>query len=411
MSKQAELHMTLAALALVEKEGYKIIDVRILGKEIWMNHPSNTKELIRFSLGGGFNLPRQAERTEAIRTAIEKIFGERTLMIDVSFDDEDSLYEVKGDTIFVSISPKTVDNPFLDRFPSIRAVLQTYDDKPETLTEAQQKLNLARPRNAAGGQKPKVPVATMSLIILCVSVFILQTIISEFGGYDFTVTSVFLGAYYKILILSNHEFWRFLTSGFLHMSLTHLLINMYSLYNLGIFFESKFGWKRMIVTLLVGVVSGSAFLYVTQGNAIAVGMSGGLFALLGAIVVHLVESGQIKYRPVQSMLLQLLIINGLISLMPGVAVMAHLGGFVSGVLVALYFSYKPSWKALKKHVLISTLALVAILGFLIVTDKKHTPYTKMVDTAVIKIAQDYNLTWYVQQLTDGLKAYYAKENQ
>ena len=54
MSRNNEYLMTLAALELIEKEGYKIIDVRIIGKEIWLNHPANTRELIRLSLNGAF---------------------------------------------------------------------------------------------------------------------------------------------------------------------------------------------------------------------------------------------------------------------------------------------------------------------------------------------------------------------
>jgi len=409
MSKHSEYLMTMAALALVEQEGYKIIDVRIIGKEIWLNHPSNTRELIRFSLNGGFVMPRQEERTSAIRKAIEKIFGERTLMYDVRFDDDESYYELKEDTVFVVLSPQTGDNLFLDRFPRLRSILQTIDEKPEALEEAQKRLNLQRPRPVAPG-RPKIPKTSLIIMIICVIMFGAQALFASLG-FSFIDSSILLGAYYKTFIIANYEYWRFLTSGFLHMDFIHLMMNMYSLYNLGIFFENKFGQKRLVLTLLTGIIAGSMFLFVSSGNVFAVGLSGGLFALLGAIVVHLIESGQIQYRPVQMQLFQLFIINLFISMIPGIAIMAHVGGFVSGVLVALYFSYKPSWKALKPHVMVSSLALLAILVVLIGIDKKHQPYYVLTDQAVVKMAQELGLGWYADVLDQNLTRYYQKEPQ
>jgi rhomboid protease GluP len=410
MSKHSEYLMTLAALDLVEQEGYKIIDVRIIGKEIWLNHPSNTRELIRFSLNGGFVMPRQEERTAAIRKAIEKIFGERTLMYDVRFDEDESYYEIKEDTVFVVLSPKTNENVFLDRFPKLRSILQAMEEKPESLEEAQKRLNLQRPKQAAPN-RPKLPKVSLIIMILCVVMFGGQVLLTSAGGYGFIDSSILLGAYYKTFIVANYEYWRFLTSGFLHMDFVHLMMNMYSLYNLGIFFENKFGQKRLVLTLLIGIIGGSMFLFVSSGNVFGVGLSGGLFALLGSIVVHLIESGQIQYRPVQMQLFQLFIINLFISLIPGIAVMAHVGGFVSGVLVALYFSYKPSWKALKPHVMVSSFALLAILVVLIGIDKKHQPYFPVTDQAVVKMARELGLGWYADTLDQNLTQYYQKEPQ
>ena len=410
MNKHNEYLMTLAALALVEQEGYKIIDVRILGKEIWLNHPKNTKELIRFSLNGGFNLPRQEERTNAIRKAIEKIFGERTLMYDVRFDEEETGYELKEDTAYVILSPRTSENIFLDRFPVLKPTLLAIEEQATDLEEAQRKLDLQRPKRTEN-IRPKTPKATLVILIMCLVMFGVITLFTDLLGYDPVNTSILLGAYYKTFIIANYEYWRFLSSGFIHIDAIHLMMNMYALYNLGIFFESKFGAKRFVATLLTGVVSGSAFLFITSGNVLAVGMSGGLFAILGAIVVYQIESGQIKYRPVQMQLAQLLIINLFISFIPGIAFQAHIGGFISGVLMALYFNYKPSWKPLKRHVLISSMLLVLVMGGLIVVDKKHSPYYGLTDQGVVNMAYDLGLDWYANILDDSLMSYYQREGQ
>lgn len=410
MSKHSEYLMTLAALALIENEGYKMIDVRILGKEIWLNHPRNTKELFRFSLNGGFNLPRQEERTMAIRKAIEKVFGERTLLYDVRFDDDESRYELIEDTAMIVLSSQTQDNVFLDHFPMLKPILQKIEEKPSDLEDAQKKLNQYRPRFEVTARS-KIPHATLSVLVVCLSMFGIINLVTELKGYNAVNTAILFGAYYKTFIVANAEYWRFLTSGFIHTDFIHLLMNMYALYNLGLFFEPKFGQKRFILTLLVGIISGSAFLFITSGNLLAMGLSGGLFALLGAIVVYQVESGQIMYRPVQMQLLQLFMINLFISFLPGIAFMAHIGGFFSGVLVALFFNYKPSWKPLKRHVLIASIMLVAIMISLIITDKKHQPLYGQTDTEVVQMASDIGLGWYANELHKNLIAYYVREGQ
>lgn len=411
MINQNELRMIKAALALIDHEGYKIIDVRIIGKEIWLNHPANTKELIRFSIGNGFQpTAHQDERTSAIRKAIEKIFGEKTLFYDVRFDEDDAPTVKTEDSIAITLAPSTQSNEFLDRFQLLRPILMAVEEDPKILEDAQKRLAAERPK-AAAPRKMVPPKATLILIILCSIMFGMNSILSEMGHYAFIDMSIFLGAYYKTLILSNNEYWRFFTSGFLHMDIYHLVMNMYSLYYLGLFYETKFGWKKMLATLFVGVIVGSAFMFVTEGNVVAVGMSGGLFAVLGSIVVYMIESGQIANKMVQRQLMQILLINVFISLIPGVAFMAHLGGFLAGILIALYFSYKPSWKQLKIHVLISSLILSSALTYLIVNDKNYLPVTKLTDLRVVQIAEDYGLTWYSAELTRGLEAFYQKENQ
>ena len=59
-------------------------------------------------------------------------------------------------------------------------------------------------------------------------------------------TAIFLGAYYKPFIIAG-EFWRFLTAGFVHIDLWHILMNMLALRNLGMFMEKITGRWRYLV--------------------------------------------------------------------------------------------------------------------------------------------------------------------
>lgn len=407
MSQSREIILTKAALALIEQGGYLIIDVRVLGKELWLNHPQRLHELIRLSIAHGFNLPNQEERTKAIQEAIEKAFDQPMTLFDVKFDEEESLYIEHDRKIEVVLSPLSTGNRFLEKFPYLQDVLLSAEVTPQEDEQLQKRLESHRPQR---DRKPvkKTPVATLSVIIVCLILHTAVGILSEFGIRPESA-AIILGAYYKTFIVANFEYWRFLTAGFLHISLIHLMVNLYALYNLGMFFENQFGWRRMIITLVAGIVSGSAFMFVTNGNLLAVGLSGGLFAILGSIIVFQFEVGLIRQRAVQMQLLQLIIINGLISLMPGIAVMAHVGGLVSGILLAIFFSHRPTWKDLRMHVSIASAILVVAVGVLMAIDTKREPFYPETDVEIIEFLDQAGFDWYTQGLEANLIDYYTRE--
>ena len=407
MSKHSESLLTQTALALIEKGGYLIIDVRILGKELWLNHPQRLHELIRLSVAHGFNLPRQEERTQAIQEAIEKAFDQPMTLFDVKFDEESSIYLESDRKIEVVLSPSSTENRFLEKFPYVKDVLVSAQLSPQEDEALTARLDSHRPKADRKVTK-KTPAATLAVIIVALIMHSGVGILSELGIAPASA-AIILGAYYKTFIVANFEYWRFFTAGFVHISLVHLMVNLYALYNLGMFFENQFGWKRTLITLFTGIVAGSGFLFVTSGNILAVGLSGGLFALLGSIIVFQFEVGLIKQRAVQMQLLQLIIINGLISLVPGIAVMAHVGGLVSGILLAIYFSRRPSWSDLRRHVVVASLILGVALGVLMATDRQRQPFYLDTDVEVLEFLDNAGFGWYTQGLENNLIDYYTRE--
>jgi rhomboid protease GluP len=407
MSQRSESLLTQVALAMIEKGGYLIIDVRILGKELWLNHPQRLHELIRLSVAHGFNLPRQEERTKAIQDAIEKAFDQPMTLFDVKFDDESSEYLESDRKIEVVLSPLTTESRFLEKFPYLKDILVSVQPSPQDDEALNRRLDSHRPKPNRQVNR-KAPAATMAVIIISLVMHSLVGIISEMGVAPASA-AIILGAYYKSFIVANFEYWRLLSAGFIHISLVHLMVNMYALYNLGLFFETQFGWKRMVITLVIGIVSGSGFQFVTAGNVLAVGLSGGLFALLGSIIVFQFEVGLIRQRAVQMQLLQLIIINGLISLVPGIAVMAHVGGLVSGILLAIFFSKKPSWNDLRRHVVIASVILMAALGFLMASDRQREPFYLETDVEVLEFLEGAGFGWYTRGLEANLIDYYTRE--
>lgn len=126
-------------------------------------------------------------------------------------------------------------------------------------------------------------------------------------------------------LVNEGELWRLVSSTFLHYGVTHLAVNMLSLYLIGGGVEQYLGrWKYLMVYLVAGL-GGSVAVYLFTPMAVAAGASGAVFGLLGA-------AGVIMIRTKQNLnaLLGILLVNLFISFLPGISLAAHAGGLVVG---------------------------------------------------------------------------------
>jgi membrane associated rhomboid family serine protease len=131
-----------------------------------------------------------------------------------------------------------------------------------------------------------------------------------------------------VLVSLAGEQWRLITGAFLHIGITHLLLNMLSLLLFGPEIESRLGWWRYLAVYLLSALGGSVAiqLFGEPGRPVA-GASAAIYGLLGALGVLMLVARQ-DLRG----LLALLAINVVISFLPGVSLLGHLGGLVVGVL-------------------------------------------------------------------------------
>jgi membrane associated rhomboid family serine protease len=160
--------------------------------------------------------------------------------------------------------------------------------------------------------------------------------------------------------LMGGEWWRLVTSIFLHAGLIHLALNGYVLWIFGTAIEGEIGRGTMIgVFLTTGIFAGAASFAFAPTPAVGVGASGAIFGLVGAFIAynylrrHHVMA-QARLRAALSMLVLNLIIGFSI---PGIDWRAHLGGLVAGVVAGL--AVDPSRPAAVRRVF--TLAGFAVL--------------------------------------------------
>ena len=166
-------------------------------------------------------------------------------------------------------------------------------------------------------------------------------------------------------LVEQGEWWRPVTAAFLHSrSVLHILFNMYALYLFGPRLERQVGTGAFAGLYLASALAGGvAFQYLSEGAA--VGASGAIFGLFGAVLVGTYPLRRVPQGAEQfQRLLLLLGINlALPLIVPSIAWEAHVGGLVMGMTVTALWQRIPPGptKALKGRVIVYGLALLALL--------------------------------------------------
>ncbi len=194
---------------------------------------------------------------------------------------------------------------------------------------SQERTKVVTPRAVRGGS----PVLTFILIGINVAV----AVGVEFGGTTIDYRG-FVGSPLEALgvlygpFVADGEWWRIITSGFLHAGLTHLIFNMFSLYILGTILEPAVGRLRFGVIYFVSLISGSFGALLLSPMSPTVGASGAVFGLMGAALVVMRRRG---INPMENGLALWMGINLVMTfVLPGLSIGGHLGGLAGGILAA-----------------------------------------------------------------------------
>jgi hypothetical protein len=207
-----------------------------------------------------------------------------------------------------------------------------------------------RIKTPIGAPVAEKPTVTYVLIGINVVAFLLMLV----SGIDETATQ--WGMFPPSIAIDN-EWWRLITSAFLHGGWLHIAFNMYVLYSLGPSLERLLGHSRYLVLYLMAALGGAVCSYAfSDVMTVSVGASGAIFGLMGALVV---AGRKLRYDITQ--VLVLLAVNFAIGfLAPGVDWKAHVGGLIVGAVVAAIFVLPPARIRVPAQVLGIVAVLVAL---------------------------------------------------
>jgi membrane associated rhomboid family serine protease len=187
---------------------------------------------------------------------------------------------------------------------------------------------------APGGR----PLVVPALIVLNIAVYALTAIQAGNPVYN-TMSGLFRELSLVPGYVHDGEWWRVLTSGFLHIGPIHLLVNMLALWMLGRDLETVLGRGRFLALYFVSMLGGAAAVMLLNAPQEQVaGASGAVFGLMGALVVVLR-----RLRMPAGQAFGVIAINVIISFtLAGISWQGHLGGLVVGVAATAALVYAPA---------------------------------------------------------------------
>ncbi|MCI6271776.1 MAG: rhomboid family intramembrane serine protease [Erysipelotrichaceae bacterium] len=294
-----------------------------------------------------------------------------------------------------------------DVFKGIKTIFEENDNIDENISKytslLKYELDLLKKKEI---KKANFNIITYSVIALCLFVYFLIHIFSNI--YNGSIeTSIIFGAYYKILIMSK-EYFRLLSYGFVHIDFFHLLLNLISLYNLGVILEPIFGRVKFLITLILSIIAGGFFTYILSNNVLMVGISGGLYGLFGLLLVYYFYSG--AYKKFNMKFISVIFVNVIINFIPNIAVYSHIGGFIIGLLLGIYYINNKNYKNLKFNSLISLVIvfIVLIFNFINVKPIKLDDVYIKTDENIVNFYDKIGFKNYSYKLKDNLYKIYIE---
>jgi len=188
---------------------------------------------------------------------------------------------------------------------------------------------------------------TYSLIAINIIIYIISSILSHnIVDMDMEVLGN-MGALFGPFVVFKGEWWRLFTSMFLHAGMTHILMNMFSLYLIGrgveMYFEKK---AYILIYLFSGLLGAMASLYM-HPQSLGIGASGAIFGIFGALagffLAHKdkIASQSKAFMKDFTIVLGINLVLGLS--LPSIDVSAHIGGLVVGFIGGFIVSKNPKF--------------------------------------------------------------------
>ena len=163
-----------------------------------------------------------------------------------------------------------------------------------------------------------------------------------------------------------NQWYRVVTSGFIHFGLFHLGMNMLLLYQLGALLERAVGGAKLAAMYFASLLAGSLGVLLVDSGGLTGGASGAVFGLMAGAAVGLHRRGvNVFSSGIGSTLLLNLVLTFTIS---SISIGGHIGGAIGGAICG-WVVLAPGWKPMPKwsgYAIAAGVALVSVAGSIVV---------------------------------------------
>ena len=199
------------------------------------------------------------------------------------------------------------------------------------------------------------------------------------------------GSNFSPLTLSG-DWWRLITSVFIHFGIFHLLLNMYALYMAGVYLEPMLGKAKFLVAYFAtGIIANLVSLWWHDNSVNGAGASGAIFGMYGVFIALLLTN--LIPKQIRTALLQsigvFIVLNVLYGMRGSVDNSAHIGGLLSGVVIGFLFYplLKKEEGGLKRNLILAAILAAAVISawmYLESPGNKVSPATRQAELQILK---------------------------
>ncbi len=336
-----ELIMSLVHYFVTE-EDYSPINVKGAQNEIWLENLDAPYKIIRINSKyihneEQFNMD-MFKMGFVIRQIKRKTLSFKMKVLNICLDMNDNvklednkvintvnvsnINDLKKNKLLGELFPK-IKTEHLQRTNNIMKVLSATEDINKKTAEENDKYEEVF--------RPKKIIITKILIILCVLCYFVTIIKPEY---------IYMFANSKQGFL-NFEFYRLLTSAFLHGGLVHLVVNMYSLWVIGSQLETVIGKTKFSIIYILSALMGSMFSAVFLKDSMSLGASGAIFGLMGSLLYFGYHYRIYLSNALTNQIIPIIIINLILGFtISGIDNAAHIGGLIGGYLATMLVGIK-----------------------------------------------------------------------
>lgn len=328
-------------------QNYSPIVIKGVDDEIWLENKNNEYSIIRIITRHihndeqfKYDMLKTKHITKQIkRTLLDFSMNMLSIYTDVQYVDD---IKDSNDRKFVNILVQNEEDLFnneiiLNTFKDIKDNMNFTEEDFELvgkITRDISQKNIKEAEKREKFMKNKKPILTYFLIIINVIIFALMYVYGN-GSEDLD-TLIKFGANYIPLVKSG-EYYRMITSAFLHIGAMHLIFNMYALYVAGSQIEYIYGRVKYIFIYLISAIMGSLFTVALSGdNVVAAGASGAIFGLFGSLLYFGYNYRGYMGNALISQIVPVVILNLFIGFSnPNIGNAAHIGGLIGGYLISM----------------------------------------------------------------------------
>ena len=344
--KNEQIMMSLVHY-FVTKENYSPINVQGVKDEIWLENLDGPYRVIRISCNKVINDEQYKFDLFKVQHIIKQIkkktlsFKMNALNIYLDLDKkvEPRLYN-NIETINVnSLNDIKKNKELKEIFPNLENELLDTKDGLDLIINVTHDINEKTYKDNKLFEKvfsPKKIIMTKLILLICIVMYIILGINSN-NFFNIGINALVNFGGNNLLIVQSGEVWRLISAAFLHVSLIHLLVNMYSLVIIGTQVETFIGKFKFLFVYLISAICGNLLsLIFNEANIVSVGASGAIFGLMGALLYFGYHYRLYLSEAIKTQIIPVIVLNLLLGFMVnGVDNAAHIGGLIGGYLASM----------------------------------------------------------------------------